>query len=173
MLLQSAPFCVPLMNNPEILILEAHSAEWIPTVRELFLEYAAALNVDLCFQGFDEEVRTLPGSYKPPSGRLFLASVAQQPAGCIAMRQLSPGICEMKRLYVRSAYRGLGLGRRLAEHVIACAREIGYDTMRLDTLPIMGRAIGLYRALGFNEITPYRDNPVPGALFFELNLCGN
>jgi ribosomal protein S18 acetylase RimI-like enzyme len=158
------------MDDSRIQILPAHTPEWLPTVRRLFLEYAAWLKVDLCFQGFDEELRTLPGAYVPPAGRLYLAINEPEPAGCIALRQFAVGVCEMKRLYVREEYRGIGLGRRLAEHVIADAREIGYHTMRLDTLPVMGSAIGLYRRLGFKEIAPYRDNPVPGALFFERIL---
>lgn len=151
-------------------IIPVQTSEDIALIRVLFLEYADWLRIDLCFQGFDEVLRTLPGKYAPPKGRLYLAFVDEDIAGCIGLRPLSNDTCEMKRLYVRDSFRGLGLGRRLAETVIADAKMIGYHSMRLDTLPAMGAAIELYRSLGFNEIAPYRDNPVPGALFFELNL---
>ncbi|HWO57726.1 MAG TPA: GNAT family N-acetyltransferase [bacterium] len=154
----------------DIAIRPAHDARAIPAVRELFLEYAGWLGIDLCFQGFDAEVRDLPGGYAPPAGRLYLAHVDENVAGCVALRRLAAGICEMKRLYVRDAFRGRGIGRQLAERVIADARDVPYERMRLDTLPVMRSAVGLYRALGFNEIAPYRENPVPGAMFFELDL---
>ena len=139
-------------------------------VRGLFREYAGGLGVDLCFQDFDRELAGLPGDYGPPAGRLLLASDAEQAVGCGALRKLDDGACEMKRLYVRKSARGTGLGRRMAEALIGEARLIGYDRMRLDTLPSMGEAITLYRSLGFVSIAPYRKNPVPGALFLELAL---
>jgi putative acetyltransferase len=148
-----------------IIIQLAESAQDVVTARELFLEYAESLGFSLGFQGFDKEIQELPGAYAPPRGCLLLAGSA---AGCIAVRPLTAEICEMKRLYVRPAFRGSGLGRSLAEAAIERARGMGYKSMRLDTVPAMGRAIELYRDLGFREIAPYRVNPVEGALFFEL-----
>lgn len=139
-------------------------------VRTLWQEYAATLGVSLCFQNFEAELAELPGRYAPPEGRLLLGRDQDEVVGAIAMRSLGDGIAEMKRLYVRPAYRGHGYGRLLAKRIIAEAHTAGYRAIRLDTLPMMAAAIVMYRALGFWEISPYYVNPVPGALFFELSL---
>jgi putative acetyltransferase len=150
---------------------QATTAAQMAQVRELFLEYAESLGFSLCFQGFDKELAQLPGDYAPPQGRLLLAEYQGLPAACVALHQLEPGICEMKRLYLRPAYRGKGLGRRLAEAIISEARAIGYKRMRLDTVePLMTDAVALYRKLGFHQIDPYRPNPQAGTLYMELVL---
>ncbi len=149
----------------------AESPADIADVRTLFNEYAKSLGFSLCFQSFEIELAQLPWEYAPPSGRLLLARLGAVAAGCVAMHKLQDGICEMKRLYARPQFRGMGLGRRLAEEIIAQARQIGYKRMRLDTVvSVMGRAVELYRALGFREIAPYRENPIPSALYMELEL---
>ncbi|HKR83534.1 MAG TPA: GNAT family N-acetyltransferase [Terriglobales bacterium] len=150
---------------------QAESAQQISAIRELFLEYANSLNFSLCFQSFENELSGLPGDYAPPGGRLLLAADSSGVAGCVALHKLECDICEMKRLYVRPQFRGKGLGRVLAERMVAEAREIGYKRLRLDTVePVMGGAVALYRKLGFQEIAPYRDNPIEGALYMELML---
>ena len=149
---------------------QAESAEHISQAKRLFQEYADSLSVDLCFQNFAQELASLPGDDAPPSGRLLLAREGVKLAGCVALRRVSEEVCEMKRLYVRPDFRGTGLGRRLAVEVMAEARRIGYQKMRLDTLPFMKSATALYRSLGFREIEPYRLNPVQGALYLEADL---
>lgn len=155
---------------PPVVLSLATSPEDVREVRALFEEYAASLGFSLCFQGFDRELAELPGAYAPPGGRLLLARVDGAPAGCVGLRRIGEGICEMKRLFVRPAHLGTGLGRRLAEAVIDEARRAGYATMKLDTLPSMKAAIGLYESLGFRDTSPYTTNPVAGARFMELPL---
>jgi ribosomal protein S18 acetylase RimI-like enzyme len=152
-------------------IIQAQSVTEIGAVRDLFVEYAQSLGFSLCFQGFDHELAYLPGDYSPPGGRLLLARVDSAPAGCVGVHALSQDICEIKRLYVRPEFRRHRLGRTLAEKAIEEAREIGYSTMRLDTIEDkMKAAVQLYRELGFVEIAPYRANPIPSALYMELQL---
>lgn len=149
---------------------EAKSKQEIELVRSLFREYADSLGIDLCFQDFEQELAGLPGDYAPPAGRLYLAYQDQQPAACVGLRKIGEGICEMKRLYVRPLYRGQGIGRQLVLTLVKDARALGYSRMRLDMLPSMKRALELYKTIGFKPIDPYRSNPVPGAMFLELNL---
>jgi putative acetyltransferase len=151
-------------------IVEAEGAEALALVRQLFVEYAGSLEVDLSFQGFAEELAGLPGAYARPAGGLLLGFDGEEPAGCVAFRPLEPGVSEMKRLYVRPSARGAGWGRCLAERVVSDARAAGYQRMRLDTLPSMGAALRLYVGMGFHEIPAYRHNPVAGARFLELDL---
>jgi putative acetyltransferase len=153
------------------MIVPAESPEQIEQVRELFLEYANSLGFSLCFQGFDKELAELPGDYAPPGGRLLLAEYAGRTAGCVALHKLEAKVCEMKRLYLRPKFRGKGIGHTLCERTLSEARAIGYRHLRLDTVePVMKDAVALYRRLGFREIPPYRANPIPGALYMELDL---
>jgi putative acetyltransferase len=166
----SSVFPVPSVVK-ELAIVNAAAPAQIAQARELFLEYAQSLGFSLCFQNFDQELAELPGSYAPPEGRLLLAEYDGQVAGCIALHKLEADICEMKRLYVRPQFRGKGLGRILIDRVIAEGRQMGYQRMRLDTVePIMGDAVAMYRKIGFGEIPPYCNNPMPGALYMELDL---
>jgi ribosomal protein S18 acetylase RimI-like enzyme len=139
-------------------------------IQALIIEYANSLGFDLCFQNFEQEMCNFPEEYASPDGCLVLAVKGGVTVGCVGLRLFAPGICEMKRLYVKPSYRGQKIGRRLAEIVIERAREKGYRYMRLDTVPTMREAINLYRGLGFMEIDPYRHNPVPGTLYMELDL---
>ena len=157
--------------NDAILLKQAKSEEDIQLARRLFKEYEAAIGVSLCFQNFDQEVAGLPGNYAPPSGRLFLAYLGAQPAGCIALRKQTDSICEMKRLFLRPEARGKHVGRKLVETIIDEARAIGYKRMRLDTMiGRMDAAIALYRTVGFEEIPPYYETPIGSTLFLELKL---
>jgi putative acetyltransferase len=152
-------------------IFPAETAAGIAQARELFLEYAQSIGFSLCFQNFDKELAALPGDYAPPAGRLLLAEYEGQVVGCVALHKLDSRICEMKRLYLRPQSRGKGIGRALAERIIAEARRIGYQRMRLDTVePVMKDAVEMYRKLGFREIAPYCTNPIAGALYMELQL---
>ena len=152
-------------------IVQAETEEQIASARELFLEYESSMGLDLCFQGFEAELAGLPGKYASPDGRLFLAYSDEKLAGCIALRKLEDGVCEMKRLFVRDGFRGKKVGVQLIERLIADARDIGYPKMRLDTDPaIMGKAVKLYESHGFRQIEPYYENPYDGVLFMELTL---
>jgi len=150
------------------------SAQELQATRDIFREYALGLGVDLSFQGFEEELATLPADYAPPRGALFLAMVEGQVAGCVALRPLDasdyPNAAEMKRLYVRHRYRGLGLGRQLAEAALDAARQAGYACVLLDTLDDMESARALYEDLGFEPIEPYYHNPIPGAHYLKADL---
>ena len=157
--------------SPATGIRQATTAIDIGRARALFVEYAQWLKVDLCFQGFDQELAMLPGAYAPPRGRLLLAGPSDQAFGCIALRPLgSDGIAEVKRLYVRPAHRGERWGYRLAEELIAEARAIGYRELKLDTLDWMTAARALYASFGFREGAPYYHNPLPGVVYMALTL---
>lgn len=151
--------------------IQARSAQDVEQVSELFREYETSLGIDLCFQGFEQEVVGLPGAYAPPRGRLLLAVDAGRPAGCVALRPLGPDACEMKRLYVRPAFRRFGLGRALAQALIDRAIEAGHSAMLIDTLDDMEAARGLYESLGFEEIAPYYFNPIAGAHYLKCDLA--
>ena len=158
------------MKSP-VKLRQAESEADITDVRNIFREYESWLGLDLCFQGFEDELKNLPGKYAAPDGRLYLASVDDAIAGCIALRPLESKACEMKRLFVREEFRGLRIGQKLIERVIDDAREIGYAAMRLDTFPPkMGKAVQLYESYGFRSIPPYYHNPNEGVLFMELPL---
>lgn len=152
-------------------IIQVTTKAHINESKTLFLEYSNWLGELFCFQGFDEELAALPGKYAPPEGRLYLVISRGAPAGCIAMRKIADGICEMKRLYLRPGARGLGIGKKLVELVISDAKNIGYNKMRLDTLPDkMKEAQKLYKSTGFYEIKPYYNNPIEGVVYMELEL---
>jgi GNAT superfamily N-acetyltransferase len=170
-MLASGPRLVGLLTLGHMNFIQPQTSEEIEQARHLFKEYAAWLQIDLCFQGFEKELAELPGDYASPDGRLLLAYDDGELAGCVALRKIDAGVCEMKRLFLRDGFRGKGLGRALIEAIIKEAKQIGYERMRLDTLPPkMDKAIALYNELGFKEIEPYYNNPVPGAMFMELRL---
>jgi len=156
------------VNKPEFFLVT--EGEMIEEIRKLFLEYARSLEIDLDFQDFETELNTLPGKYQPPDGALILALVEGREAGCIALRKISKDICEMKRLYVRDEYRGLGLGKKLVGMIIDEAVNKNYQYMRLDTLPTMKSAQSLYLSFGFYDIEPYVYYPIQGTRFMELKL---
>ena len=155
----------------ETIILPAVTPKHIKVIRELFTEYQQWLNFSLCFQGFDQELAALPGKYSPPKGRLYIAHYAGKIAGCIALRPMEEkGVCEMKRLFVREEFRGKGIGRILTERILLDAKEIGYHSMRLDTLQRMESARSLYKKLGFMVIPAYYNNPMDEVVYMELQL---
>lgn len=162
------------MNTHQIELITPHSLAELDALRDIFQEYAASLSVDLCFQGFEEELATLPGEYAAPRGTLLMVRVDGTVAGCCALRPMDsvdyPNACEMKRLYVRPAFRGLGLGRQLAEAIMDAARMAAYDYVLLDTLDDMESARTLYEDLGFEEIPPYYHNPLAGAHYLKAEL---
>lgn len=162
------------LPQPRIAIRAASGPEDMATVRELFLEYQSDIGIDLCFQGFSEELAKLPGDYSAPQGGLFLAYVDDDAAGCGAFRPLPDSdyanACEMKRLFVRRAFRGFGLGRLLVEQILLQAKQSGYDAMLLDTLSDMEAARQLYQEVGFEEVAPYYHNPLPGAHYLKVDL---
>lgn len=165
---------MPTAELPALDLATARTPEDLQSTREIFCEYVRGLGVDLSFQGFDEELASLPGEYAPPHGALFLARVDGAVAGCVALRPLQasdyPDAAEMKRLYVRPAFRGLGLGRQLAEAALDAARQGGYATVLLDTLDDMESARALYEDLGFEAVEPYYHNPIPGAHYLKAEL---
>ena len=175
---------VEVLHRPRVAIVPADNPVRIEAVRELFTEYAKSLSFNLCFQNFAEELAQLPGAYAPWSGMLLLALVDDKAAGCVALRRYGPKsgceedeilaeleVCEMKRLYVRPGFRGIGLGMELVDAILKCAAAIGYRKMRLDTVPgEMSAAVAMYRKLGFVEIAPYCENPVAGATYLELDV---
>ena len=159
------------MTAPSVCIAPPRDAEDLDAVRALFSEYAASLGFSLGYQGFDAELAGLPGKYAPPHGALLLAKIDGVAEGVVALRKLESGIAEMKRLYVKPAHHGRSIGRKLAEAVVDTARELGYRRLRLDTIAgKMDAAVKLYRSMGFVEIAPYYDSPVPGTTYLELVL---
>ena len=157
--------------NDDIRLTHVQSGPALEDIRTLFLEYAGGLNFNLCFQNFDRELEELPGAYGLPHGRLILCEVDGRPAGCIAVKPLGSGVCELKRLFVRPEFRRRKLGLKLTQHIIEEARSIGYSVMRLDTIRgTMDNAIALYESVGFREIPAYYHNPIPNAFYMELRL---
>ena len=151
-------------------LMSATSDHHLAQAKALFIEYAESLDFELCCQNFDKELETLPGDYQPPDGRLLLATDQGDTAGCVALRKIENRVCEMKRLYVRPSHRQRGIGNMLCDAVVKEARHAGYESMRLDTIPKMRAAIAMYESAGFRNIEPYCHNPIPGALYMELDL---
>ena len=166
------PKMAQLLTKGGLSIRHAHQEDWIPEVRTLFMEYAQALGINLGFQDFDRELASLPGEYNWALGKgcLLIALDHGKPVGCVGCRPLVDMTCEMKRLYVRPEARGTGVGEALARAVVDEARRLGYENMRLDSLPFMEKAVRLYQRLGFTTIAPYRHNPIEGSVFMELKL---
>jgi len=168
-----------LQINPSLKLIEASSETDFQEIRTLFTEYAKWLDendpegIDLCFQDFDTELATLPGKYAPPEGRVYLALYDDQAAGCVGVRGIEPGICEMKRLYVRPEFLGNGIGKVLVQAIIDAGKDLGYQAMRLDTLPYMKAALALYKAHGFRKIDSYYDTPLNETIFLECDLTTN
>ncbi len=160
----------PAGSDTRLRIVSAETAEQLDVIRALFREYQAHIAVDLCFQSFEEELAALPGKYAAPAGRLLLAYWGKEVAGCVALRSLGEGVCEMKRLFVRPQFHGKQIGWALAQRIVQEGKAGGYARMRLDTLPIMGKAQALYETLGFRDIAPYCANPVPGVRYMEKIL---
>jgi putative acetyltransferase len=162
-------------ERPMLRIVEVSSPPQIEQARSLFREYqdefAESIQASLCFQQFDAEVADLPGRYATPAGRLLVAEIDGELVGCVGMRPLGEGVCEMKRLFVRPGHRGRGVGVELIRHVMQAAKDAGYRLMRLDTLPEMEQAAQLYRSFGFEPIGPYYENPVGRAIYFEADLA--
>lgn len=171
-----SPLYLPphVSETPRLTLTPLSRPDDVEVVRQLFVDYQADLGIDLCFQGFAEELSGLPGDYASPQGALLIARVDDQPAGCVALRPLVHSdhlnACEMKRLFVRKAYRGFGLGRMLVDEVISLARAAGYSTMLLDTLSDMEAARALYQEAGFHEVAPYYHNPIAGAHYLRVDL---
>ncbi len=159
-----------IVGQRKMRIKQAQTKIEIEEVRKLFREYEVFLDVDLCFQSFEEELANLPGKYSHPSGDLIIGIDNERIVGCVAVRKLDDGVCEMKRLFVRPAARGTGLGKRLAQAIIEVAQELDYSIMRLDTLDRLKGAMILYEKLGFRKTEPYYENPLPGVVYWELDL---
>ncbi|MGF6214159.1 putative acetyltransferase [Comamonas sp. 4034] len=164
----------PAVDRPEITLIHPTNPEELEATREIFVEYAGSLDVDLDFQGFEEELAELPGEYAAPRGHLVLALVEGAVAGCCALRPIDDvdyaNACEMKRLYVRKAFRGFGLGRQLVDHTLTMAAQLGYDCILLDTLDSMESARALYADFGFEEIPPYYHNPIAGTHYLKAEV---
>lgn len=176
-MVEAHPAAGPAVENavgPCVELIHAHAPEWLEDVRHIFRDYAASIDVDLCFQGFEAELAGLPGDYQPPEGRAMLALVDGAVAGCGAFRPLAdcdyPNACEMKRLYVRPAFRGFGLGRLLVQALLDEAKRAGYSSVLLDTLDDMEAARSLYASFGFEEVPPYYFNPIAGAHYLKADI---